>query len=238
MHDITRQIPRPKNPRVLSWDSMPFDPPNLKPHSRRQNLTGQRFGRLLIFGIHSRSGVRILWLARCDCGSWIITSTASLTLLKTRSCGCYGTQLQKTHGMSGLAEYGIYRSAKARCTNSKHKQFPDYGGRGIKFLFTSFNAFMDALGERPSSQHSLDRIDNNGHYEPNNVRWATRIEQCSNRRSSTLIEYHGRSETVAEWARILGVPVTRLWWRLRNNWDVHKALAEPFVPRETRGGRR
>lgn len=87
-----------------------------------------------------------------------------------------------THGMSNSPEYGIYANEKYRCTNPKNKDWEDYGGRGIKFLFTSFEQFFAELGPRPSPQHSVDRIDDDGNYEPGNVRWATASQQNRNRR--------------------------------------------------------
>jgi hypothetical protein len=85
--------------------------------------------------------------------------------------------------MSYTPEWGVYNAARARCTNPKTKNYRDYGGRGIKFLFTGIESFIADIGHRPSPLHSLDRIDNNGHYEPGNVRWALRIDQLHNRRA-------------------------------------------------------
>lgn len=87
-----------------------------------------------------------------------------------------------THGCWDTPEYVIYRAARSRCTNPKNKRWADYGGRGIKFLFTSFEQFFAELGPRPSPKHSIDRKDNDGHYEPGNVRWATPVQQRANQR--------------------------------------------------------
>jgi hypothetical protein len=84
--------------------------------------------------------------------------------------------------MKGTPELHAFENAKARCTNPNNRKWKDYGGRGIKFLFTCFGEFYLELGERPSPQHSLDRKENNGHYEPGNVRWATKSEQARNQR--------------------------------------------------------
>ena len=88
----------------------------------------------------------------------------------------------RKQGSRGLGELQAYRDAKKRCTVLKCKSYPDYGGRGIKFLFTSFEQFFAELGPKPSKQYTLDRIDNDGNYEPGNVRWATRLDQTHNRR--------------------------------------------------------
>lgn len=92
----------------------------------------------------------------------------------------------KKHGMHNSPEYNAFCSAKQRCTNPQMRNFKDYGGRGIRFLFDSFDDFIAEVGLRPSSSHSIDRYPNNdGHYEKGNVRWATRSEQQSNKRSRT-----------------------------------------------------
>jgi hypothetical protein len=86
------------------------------------------------------------------------------------------------HGMTGTPEHTAWKGAKARCNQKKSKRFADYGGRGILFLFESFEQFFAELGPRPTPEHSVDRIDNDGHYEPGNVRWSTKSEQARNQR--------------------------------------------------------
>lgn len=99
-----------------------------------------------------------------------------------------GKREHESHGMAGTVEYATFIGAKQRCTNQNAKAWPFYGGRGIKFLFTSFQEFLDTLGPRPSDEHSIDRIDPNGNYEPGNVRWATRDVQATNKRGCWHVE--------------------------------------------------
>jgi|GEM_PF-1534704 len=108
---------------------------------------------------------------------------------------------QKTYKVSGTPEHRAYSGAKARCAKKELKR---YGGRGIEFRFTSFEQFFAELGLRPSPKHSLDRIDNDGHYEPGNVRWATREEQARNKENTQFITYNGETLSATDWSERLG----------------------------------
>lgn len=150
---------------------------------------GFRFERLLVlFRVENDRHEQPRFLCRCDCGQEKVVHSSSLLAGCTRSCGCLARELAgqrlrarcHTHGMSKTPEYRAYHKAKERCSNPNHPKYPRYGGRGIRFLFTSFEQFYAEVGPRPSSEHSIDRKDNDGNYEPGNVRWATRKEQSDN----------------------------------------------------------
>jgi hypothetical protein len=96
-------------------------------------------------------------------------------------------------------EYKAYLAAKGRCNNSADAVYDYYGGRGIEFRFCSFDDFLSAIGRKPTRNHSIDRIDSDGHYEPGNVRWASKKEQANNRRNSLLVEVNGTKKTLSEW---------------------------------------
>ncbi len=190
--------------------------------------TGRRFGKLAVI---RRSTVpyksaAATWLCRCDCGNETIIRAYSIG--KTRSCGCLGS----THGKSSTALYAIYRGIINRCENPNVRAYPLYGGRGIKICAewrNDFKAFEAHVGPRPSKKHSIDRIDTNGDYEPGNVRWATPVQQCNNRRKTRWVIYRGEEMPLAEAVRAAGsvIHIEAAYIRLRSGWTPERALETP-----------
>ena len=194
----------------------------------RPNLLGQRFGRLLVIS-EAGSGYqgKTKWLCRCDCSVEKIVYGTSLKSGGTKSCGCLRREVTTTHGLYGTPGYNAWFDAKLRCTNPNHKHWVDYGGRGIEFRLPDVKTFSDHIGPRPSNKHSLDRIDNDGHYEPGNIRWALRKIQNRNRRNNRLITYQNETLCVAEWSEKLGLKSQLIFSRLKRGWSVEKALGTP-----------
>lgn len=205
--------------------------------SPRIDLTGQRFHRLVVESRaeNASNGAR-RWNVVCSCPAKTRKSVhaSSLTSGNTRSCGCLRSEVtrdrSRTHGEGGKSpEYRAWQAMKNRCTNPVGENFADYGGRGITVFGgwqISYEAFLAAVGRRPSSRHSLDRIDNEKGYEPGNVRWATAIEQANNKRSNRLVSWNGRTQTIPSWSRETGIPEWAIRYRLDHGWSVVRALSE------------
>lgn len=146
--------------------------------------------------------------------------------------------LRHGHKRAGKAsgEYSAWKHMRERCSRQKNASYSHYGGRGIKVCerWGDFVAFLEDMGKRPSPQHQLDRLDNNGNYEPSNCRWATPREQANNRRSNRIIEYGGERKTLAEWARASGLSRQILYWRLKTGKSIDEALSAPLQNHEGR----
>lgn len=197
---------------------------------RAEDLTGRRFGRRVVLGRHPGPPGRARWVVRCDCGVVNVAAGTILRCGRGRSCGCAVFE-PRVHGLQHRSGHDprlqIWASMVRRCTDPKNKAFDRYGGRGIRVCDrwrNSLAAFAEDMGPRPSPKHSLDRIDNDGHYEPSNCRWADSFEQGANKRNNVVIEYGGESHHVAEWGRRLGIGIATLSWRARQGWDAKEVL--------------
>lgn len=208
-----------------------FEPYKPKPKNFRL-LTGRRFTKLLVFSIHHRHQYgQVHWLALCDCGHWTTASSANLESGKTKSCGCLTGGPEVKHGDARVRkytpEYKAFHKAKARCENPNDNRYHTYGGRGIQMKFQSYEVFLAEIGRRPSTEYSLNRKDNDGHYESGNVEWAKIVDQQRNTSTNRYIAFQGETKAVAEWAEIKGIDAKRIYDRLDSDWSVERALTTP-----------
>jgi hypothetical protein len=173
------------------------------------------------------------WRCRCQCGTEKEVPQDKLLSGWSRSCGCLRTETTQlravTHSMSHHPLYHVWSSMRQRCSNPKNKRFDRYGARGINVCerWSRFENFQEdmAAGYRPGLQ--LDRINNNGDYEPSNVRWVTQKEQQNNKSTNRRIEWRGSCLTLSEWADQTGIPLRVLSARLIAGWGEERALTTP-----------
>ncbi len=189
---------------------------------------GERFGSLVVTGFsHRTEKSDAYYEARCDCGRKVVVAQKHLRG-RVRSCKpCSRTR----HGMSQTAEHLAWSNMRRRCEDPSNVAFANYGGRGIRVCDSwreSFDAFFENVGPRPSSRHSLDRIDNERGYEPGNVRWATRAEQSRNRRDNRRLAARGETLCLSDWATRLGTVPDTIDGRLKRGWSVERAVTEPI----------
>lgn len=200
---------------------------------RAENLVGQKFGLLTVIDTAPNQGTYRRWRCRCDCGVELEARGGNLQTGNTKSCGCAKraliAKLSRTHGMANRsAEYFIWKGMRERCNTKSHSSYARYGGRGIRVCerWNSFEAFLSDMGPRPSSDYSIERNDNNGHYEPGNCRWATAIEQANNTRNSRRITAFGKTQTLARWSLDTGINKSTIALRIQTGWSIEDALSK------------
>lgn len=204
--------------------------------SKLIDLTGQRFGRLTVIARAPNTGKRVKWVCLCDCKKEKIVDGGHLRSGAIQSCGCLHREVtsikHSTHRKSESILYHIWCGIKARCHNPQNKSYMRYGGRGIAICLeweTSFEVFYNwAIRNGYKPGLTIDRIDNDKGYYPDNCRWTTEVIQARNRRSNRLLQFQGDIRPIAEWAEIRGIPYGTLLDRLRHGWSVERALVEPI----------
>lgn len=202
------------------------------------DVLGIRFGRLVAIIPTRERGKKLAWLCRCDCGNLTIANASNLRSGNTTSCGCFHMeQLVSQHTTHGRSRQIIYRNWATmiqRCKNPKMQNYERYGGRGISVCdewqqsFELFYAYVSTLSHFGEAGRTLDRIDNEGYYEPGNVRWATVTEQNRNTRNSRLITYKGETMHIADWAEKLGIGCGTLKSRFHYGWSTEQAFETPI----------
>lgn len=206
----------------------------------REDLTGKKFGRLTVIKfIGVKNKRRRFWECICECGNKSDCLGENLKKGDTRSCGCLQRELaalrQKSHGESSIhgktKEYRTWVDIKTRCYNEKEPSYFYYGGRGIKVCdrwLNSFENFLADIGRAPSRLHSIERIDVNKDYCPDNCKWATILEQANNKTTTVRFNFRGQSKSIAQWCRDMGLSYHKTRQRVNIlKWDIEKALLTP-----------
>jgi hypothetical protein len=204
-------------------------------HKRRPRLPGTQpanprrggavFNQLTVLAFIGTDGKAVLCRCRCECGREVIVRHQNLVSGNTKACGC----LHRRHGGADTPEHRVWRKMRERCSRPEATGFHNYGGRGIRVCerWQSFENFFADMGARPSPGHTIERIDVDGPYAPDNCRWATNAEQQLNRRNTIRLTYRGETRPLAEWARRFGLSISMVGWRVRHGWPVEAALGTP-----------
>ena len=204
----------------------------------KHDLTGQRFGRLVVLSRAENSwDGKPMWKCLCDCGKECVKYGSALTYGYTKSCGCYNRELaekkQYRHGETRSRLYSVWNMMKQRCNDPNHRYYKNYGGRGVSVCdewAKSYEAFRDwamANGYDPDAKHgecTLDRIDNDGDYCPENCRFIGWSEQQRNTRRSRTITFNGETKTLVEWGEKTEINPGTIAFRLKSGWSVEDAL--------------
>lgn len=203
----------------------------------KKDLTGMRTGRLVVirFSHRNKRGVG-MWLCRCDCGNTTILRSDHITCHRVKSCGCWQKEIEEKglchrsqDGESRTRLYSIWYGMKKRCRDSKLER---YGGRGIsvcKEWDESYKAFRDwSLANGYTEHLSIDRIDNDGNYEPSNCRWTTAKEQAWNRENGIVLHYRGAELQTRDVVAMTGLKYKTVWQRYKNGWTDREIIETPF----------
>ncbi len=197
---------------------------------------GQRFNMLTIIHEVPKHKTRRHFLCKCDCGQTREVALIRLTTGKTRSCGCIAIKILKqrftTHGMGGHPLYNVWNSMKQRCSNPKQRAYYRYGGRGIRVCneWLRFEPFKNwALSNGYKEDLTLERVDNDGNYEPDNCAFVSKKRQANNRKTNRFIDYKGETMTLADWGRRVGISPIVLLKRLNRGWSIEKSSNTPSM---------
>lgn len=204
---------------------------------RRIDLTGQRFGRLVVESFaYADKNRHSMWNCKCDCGVTKIVRTNELKEGKTKSCGCLYEEVNVKHRKRETRIYRIWRGMVTRTENERNLRFCDYGGRGIQICDEwrkDFQKFYDwAMSNGYKENLTIDRVDNDKGYCPNNCRWVDRKTQSNNRRYNVRIKHREEEHTLSKWSEKLGIAEGTLWNRIYlRGWSIERAFETPVKKR-------
>ena len=217
--------------------------------TRYQDISGRRYGRLVAVRQVSSDGERpTVWLFRCDCGAEKELASTNVIQGSTRSCGCLRREVsgetQLRHGTARrgkkTSEYATWHNIRSRCYSPKNRSYADYGGRGIRVCdrwlngdgkLSGYECFLADMKEKPTPRHTVERIDNDGPYSPDNCVWGIRRAQSRNKRTTIRVVFRGRDVALIDLCDELGLRYRRVADRMRKGWPLESALFLP--PRQT-----
>lgn len=209
------------------------------------DLTNQKFGRLTVLHFFEIKKGTTYWLCRCNCGKEKIVNGSHLRRGNIKSCGCLQREVSSKNAkqrqfVPNKRLYGIWKGMKERCYNQESISYYNYGKRGIKVCDEWKNNFMSfynwAIANGYREDLTIDRINIDKNYEPNNCRWITWKEQCNNKRNNIIIEYNGEKNTVAYFIKKYNLGEFAIYKRLKSGWDVKKAIETPIKKRISNTG--
>ncbi|WP_299076662.1 hypothetical protein [uncultured Paraglaciecola sp.] len=192
-----------------------------------QASAGDIFGKRVAIGESFKEKGHLKIAVQCECGREGIVRVQKLVAGEANQCAwCASSERATIHGMTGTSIFNTWSSMIERCRDVNHTSYADYGGRGIRVCnrWQEFSAFYADMGEKPSKSHSIERIDNNKGYSPENCTWATKKEQARNRRSNATVEHDGKCLCLSEWAEITGIARSTICNRLGRGWSFARAI--------------
>lgn len=201
------------------------------------SMEGKTYGRLTVLSAVGRGkDGQVTWSCACSCGNTSIVGGGELRRGNTSSCGCLARELTSKrstkHGDTRRGQYSpehrAWTSMLQRCRNETSSSYRDYGARGISVCdrWSVYENFIADMGRKPASMFCIDRIDNDGNYEPGNCRWATRVQSENNKRSNRRVSVYGLTMTVAEWARATGLSYATISQRVSDGWSPSRVVGD------------
>lgn len=204
--------------------------------NRVVNMSGRTFGRWTVTGLadHQQPKRPKAWLCKCSCGQIKSINGNSLRRGLSTSCGCLQREItiarNYKHGHGhGSPEYNSWKHMVRRCADPRNNRYANYGGRGIKVCdrWSDFLTFLADMGPKPVPSFTIDRVDNDKDYCPENCRWSDSLTQARNKTNSVVLECDGDRRTMAEWAEVSGLNIQTLWARINRGWSAKKAIFFP-----------
>jgi len=194
------------------------------------SLEGQKFGKITVLDYAYSKNGHTFWNCKCECGKETIIMGTLLNTGKTKSCGCLIAETQTTHGLSGHPLYYVYYTMRQRCYKPNCEDYYLYGGKGVSICeeWSGINGVVEfynwAINSGYKKGLEIDRIDNDGNYEPDNCRWVNDIEQANNTRKNIMITLNNETKTFMEWCRYYDKNHEAVYGRLNNGWDILEAF--------------